>query len=292
MDYGTILYDIEGHIATITLNRPEKLNAWDGRTKFELIDAFDRADNDDNVRVVVVTGAGRGFCSGRELETDGATFNYAKDTEKNEDVDFNRINVRDGGGLVCLRMYEMKKPMICAINGPAVGIGATMTLPMDIRIASTTARFGFVFARRGIVNEACSNYFLPRIVGISRAVEWCCSGRIFPAEEALEAGLVRSIHEPEALMPAAYELARQFIDDVAPVSVALTRQGLWRGLSLHHPMQAHIYETKSVVLRGRSADAREGITAFLEKRKAQFKDKVSTDMPSHYPWWEDVPYKP
>jgi enoyl-CoA hydratase/carnithine racemase len=247
----------------------------------ELIDAFDRADADDEVRAVVLTGAGRGFCAGADLAGGGTTFAYRDGGVH-----------RDRGGLVSLRVFESLKPVIVAVNGPAVGVGVTMTLPADVRLASTAARFGFVFARRGIVAEAASSWFLPRLVGISRALEWAATGRVFDAREARDGGLVRSVHEPDDLLPAAYALAREIADNTAPVSVAVTRQMMWRMLGADHPMTAHEADSRAIQARGASADAREGVTAFLEKRPARFPDRVSADMPDSYPWWPDRPWTP
>jgi enoyl-CoA hydratase/carnithine racemase len=247
----------------------------------ELIDAFDRADADDEVRAVVLTGAGRGFCAGADLAGGGTTFAYRDGGVH-----------RDHGGLVSLRVFESLKPVIVAVNGPAVGVGVTMTLPADVRLASTAARFGFVFARRGIVAEAASSWFLPRLVGISRALEWAATGRVFDAREARDGGLVRSVHEPDDLLPAAYALAREIADNTAPVSVAVTRQMMWRMLGADHPMTAHEADSRAIQARGASADAREGVTAFLEKRPARFPDRVSADMPDSYPWWPDRPWTP
>ena len=239
MDYTQIVYDVADHIATITLNRPEQLNAFTGTMMNEMIDAFDRIDADDDVRAVIVTGAGRGFCAGADLSSGGETFSRG-----GSDVVADSA-CRDGGGLVSLRIFACKKPVIGAINGPAVGVGVTMTLPMDIRMASESARFGLVFARRGIVPEACSSYFLPRIVGISQAAEWCYTGRVFPAEEALDGGLVRSLHVPDELIPAARALAAEIADNASPVSVALTCQMLWRMLGADHPMEAHRVDSRA-----------------------------------------------
>jgi len=278
------MYEVADNVATFTLNRPDQLNAFTTTMMRELIDAFDRTDADDDVRAVVVTGSGRGFCAGADLSGGGETFN-AGDRQPTPD------QIRDGGGLLTLRIYESKKPVIAAINGPAVGVGVTMTLPMDIRLASESARIGFVFARRGIVPEAASSWFLPRVVGISRAMEWVATGRVFPASEALEAGLVRSLYPPEQLLPAAYELAREIADNASPVSVALSRQMLWRMLGADHPMEAHKIDSRAIYERGRSPDAREGVVSFLEKRPARFPGKVSTDLPSFFPWWEDRPFE-
>ncbi len=276
-----ITYDVADHVATITLSRPEKLNAFTATMARELLAAFDLIDDDDEVRAVVVTGAGRGFCAGADLSGGGETFDYGPGTA---DVH------RDGGGIVTLRIFECLKPVIAAINGPAVGVGVTMQLPMDIRLASTEARFGLVFARRGIVPEAASSWFLPRIVGISRALEWTMTGRVFDAAEALEGGLVRSVHEPDDLLPAAYALAAEIADNTAPVSIALTRQMLWRMAGADHPMEAHKVDSRGIASRGASADAVEGVMSFLEKRPASFPLRVSSDMPGFFPWWEERPF--
>jgi enoyl-CoA hydratase/carnithine racemase len=281
MDYEQIRYEVADRVLTVTLDRPDRLNAFTARMGDELIDAYSRADADDDVRVVVVTGAGRAFCAGADLGGGGATFAYQDGAEH-----------RDNGGRVSLRLFESTKPVIVAFNGPAVGVGVTMTLPADIRLASTDARFGFVFARRGVVTEAASSWFLPRVVGISRAMEWAATGRVFPATEALAAGLVRSVHAPEDLLPAAYELAAEIVDNTAPVSVALIRQMMWRMLGADHPMAAHQVDSRAMEARGLSEDVKEGIGAFLEKRQAQFPEKVSTGMPEFYPWWPDRPFTP
>ena len=281
MDYSTILYDLEDNVLLITLNRPEILNAFNRDMMAEMIDALNKADADDNVRAIIVTGAGRGFCAGADLSAGGNTFN----AEARDDRE-NGLH-RDGGGRVTLRIFECKKPIIAAINGAAVGIGATMTLPMDIRICSTKAKFGFVFARRGIVPEACSSYFLPRVVGISQALEWCYSGRVFPGGEALAGGLVRSIHEPDDLLAAAKAIAREIADNTSAVSVTLIRQMLWKMLGADHPMEAHKIDSRGIYFAGKAADAKEGVESFLEKRTAKFPLKVSEDMPEFYPWWDD-----
>jgi enoyl-CoA hydratase/carnithine racemase len=277
MDYSQILYSVDEHVATLTLNRPEKLNAFTVTMMREMIDAFGRVDADDDVRTVIVTGAGRGFCAGADLSGGGETFAHGGSDQTEERV------IRDGGGMVSLRIFECVKPVIAAINGPAVGVGVTMTLPMDIRLASTSAKIGFVFARRGIVPEACSSWFLPRIVGISQALQWCYSGRVFTAEEALAGGLVRSIHEPDDLLPAARAIAAEIADNTSPVSVALTRKMMWSMLTADHPMQAHRVDSRAINERGRSADAREGVESFLEKRPAKFADKVSEGLPDVFP---------
>jgi enoyl-CoA hydratase/carnithine racemase len=281
-EYTQILYDVADGIATVTLNRPEQLNAFTGTMMRELIDAVDRVDADDDVRVLVVTGAGRGFCAGADLSGGGETFSRG-----GSDVQTDVGVPRDGGGLVTLRLFDCTKPVIGAVNGPAVGVGVTMTLPMDVRLASTAARFGFVFARRGIVPEACSSWFLPRLVGISQAAEWCYTGRVFGADEALAGGLVRSLHDPDDLLPAAHGIAREIADHTAPVSVALTRRMLWRMLGADHPMEAHRVDSRGILARGASADAREGVTSFLEKRPASFPDRVSEGLPDVFPDWVD-----
>lgn len=291
--------DLHQHVLTITLNRPDKLNAFDRAMMQGLIDAFDRADADDEVRAVIVTGAGRAFCAGADLSQAGKTFDYAARADRPEvqkalsgsDVDLSNDAVRDGGGRVTLRIFECLKPVIAAVNGPAVGIGATMLLPMDIRIASESARFGFVFTRRGITPEACSSWFLPRVVGISRALEWTFSGRVFDAAEARAGGLVSQVLPPGELLPAAHALAQEIALNAAPVSVALTRQMMWRMQGAEHPMDAHRVDSRAIFSRGASADAREGVTAFLEKRPAQFPNQVSGDMPGWFPWWEEKDYR-
>ena len=285
MDSQEIVYEVRDRVATVTLHRPDKLNAFTRRMRDELIDAFGRADADDGVRAVVVTGAGRAFCAGADLSGGGATFDYARRDGAGQD------DHRDGGGRVSLAIFALKKPVIAAINGAAVGVGATMTLPMDIRIASSAAKFGFVFARRGIVPEACSSWFLPKVVGISRAAEWVYTGRVFGADEALAGGLVSRVVAPEELMPAAQALAREIADNTSAVAVALARQMLWRMAGADHPMEAHKVDSRGILAMGASPDVKEGIAAFLEKRPPDFRMKPSSDMPSFYPWWEDRPYK-
>jgi len=281
---GDISYAVDGPVATITLDRPDRLNAFTGRMMREMISAFDEIDADDRVRAVVVTGAGRGFCAGADLGAGGATFDADAQSGGGAPPEMEQ---RDAGGLVTLRIFQSEKPVIAAINGPAVGIGVTMTLPMDIRLASTQSKFGFVFARRGIVPEAASSWFLPRLVGISQAAEWCYTGRVFGAEEALAGGLVRSLHEPDQLLPAAHELAAEIAENTSAVSVAMTRAMLWRMLGESHPMAAHEVDSPAIAYLGKSADAREGVTSFLEKRAPAFTDTVSGDMPPFYPWWEE-----
>lgn len=277
MDYEQITYEVADKVLIITLNRPERLNGFTVQMMEELLDAFDRADADDDVRVVIMTGAGRAFCAGADLERRARTFDYGGPE---------RVH-RDGGGRVTLRIFESPKPFIAAINGPAAGVGITMTLPMDVRLASTEARMGFVFSRRGIVLEAASSWFLPRVVGISRALEWAATGRVFPATEALEAGLVRDLHPPDALLPAAHALAREIADNTSAVSVGLNRQLLWRMLDAEHPMEAHRLESRALQFLGRTADAKEGVESFLEKRPPLFPGRISRDMPGWYPWWAE-----
>lgn len=282
-DYSELLYEIDGPVLTITLNRPDKLNAFTFTMMRELIDAFDRADADDDVRAVIVTGAGRGFCAGADLAAGDSTFDYRDTSGKEAKLQ----DARDGGGLVALRIFRSNKPVIAAVNGPAVGVGVTMTLPMDVRLASEDARFGFVFARRGLVPEAASSWFLPRVVGISRAMEWVMTGRVFPASEALEGRLVRSVLPADELLPAARALALEVAENTAPVSVAVSRHMLWRMLGADDPMEAHKLDSRIIWERGRTDDAREGVMSFLEKRRAQFPMKVTADMPSFFPWWEE-----
>lgn len=283
MDYRTIRYEVAERILTITLHRPERLNAFNGDMLQELLNALDRADADDNVRAIIVTGAGRGFCAGADLAAGGDTFNAGagKDGKGRKP----RIN-RDGGGLLTLRIFDLNKPIIAAINGPAVGVGITMTLAMDVRLAASSAKMGFVFARRGIAPEACSSWFLPRIVGIAKALEWVYSGRVFGADEALREGLVSALHEPDALLPAAQKLAREIADNCAPLSISMSRHMLWRMLGADHPMEAHKIDSRAVQALGRTADAREGVESFLEKRSPQFSNSPAEDMPEFFPWWQ------
>ncbi|AEG50984.1 Enoyl-CoA hydratase/isomerase [Sphingobium chlorophenolicum L-1] len=294
MSYETIDYAVADRIATLTLNRPDRLNAYTRKMMEEMIDAFDRIDADDDVRAVVVTGAGRAFCAGADLEGGTSTFDLAKaeDSPVRADgsLDYSKQSARDSGGLLTLRIHRCLKPVIAAINGPAVGIGATMTLPMDIRLASENARIGFVFARRGIVPEGASSFFLPRLVGMAQALEWCFSGRVFSAAEAKEGGLVKTVLPADELLPAAYALAREIAENTSPVSVALIRQMMWRGAGMTDPMQAHRIDSRGILSRGRSRDVAEGVTAFLEKRPPDFPDRVSADMPDYFPWWEEPDY--
>ena len=281
--YETLLYEIEHRVLTITLNRPDRLNAFTPTMGAEIIDALDHADADDGVRAIIFTGAGRAYCAGADLSGGGETFDYTGDGEA---PDSDRVQ-RDGGGLVSLRIYDCLKPTIAAINGPAVGVGITSTLPMDIRIASDNARFGFVFARRGIVPEACSSWFLPRVVGISRATEWCYTGEVFDAAEALDGRLVRSVVPADELMPTARALAEKIADNTSAVSVSLTRHMMWRLLGADHPMEAHKLDSRGVQYMGTTADSREGVESFLEKREPNYQLSPSTDMPDWFPWWVD-----
>ena len=283
----TLRYGVEGGIATITLQRPDKMNAFNLRMRDELLAVFDETDADDAVRVAVVTGAGKAFCAGADLSGGGKTFDHAARNDPAREADRVGEVYRDGGGMVALRIYKSLKPVIAAVNGAAVGIGVTMQLPMDIRMASTDARFGFVFARRGITPEAASSWFLPRLVGMQAALEWCFTGRVFSASEALERGLVRSLHSPADLLPAAYALAREIADNTAPVSVALARQMLWHMAGAARPMDAHRIDSRAIQSRGQSADVREGIASFFDKRAPVYPDKVSTDMPAFFPWWDE-----
>jgi enoyl-CoA hydratase/carnithine racemase len=280
MDFTEIRYELADHVLTITLNRPDRLNAFTPTMARELIEALDRADADDDVRAIVVTGAGRGFCAGADLGGGGGTFD-SRDRQDGDAVP------RDGGGQVTLRIFDCLKPVIAAINGPAVGVGITMTLPMDVRIAAEGAKLGFVFSRRGIVPEACSSWFLPRVVGISQAMEWVATGRVFSAEEGLAGGLVRSVHPADDVVPVARALAAEIADNTAPVSVALARRMMWTMLGASHPMEAHRADSRAMFARGQSADAREGVTAFLEKRPAEFPDRVSDGLPELFPGREE-----
>jgi enoyl-CoA hydratase/carnithine racemase len=298
MSFQTIILDVTGHIATITLNRPDKLNAYTVLMQQELVEAFDQIDANDTIRAVIVTGAGRVFCAGFELAKGSEAFDpRTMDTDKRGAEsrfgtdglpNYGSVSNRDIGGLLTLRIFRCVKPVIAAVNGAAVGIGATLQLPMDFRLASETARFSFMFTRRGVVPEAASSWFLPRIVSPSKALEWCFTGRLFDAKEALAGGLVRSIHAADDLLKAANELAREIADNAAPVSVALTRQMIWRGLGQTHPMQAHRVESRLLVDRGMSNDTREGVASFLEKRAPIYPDRVSQNMPRSFPWWTDT----
>jgi enoyl-CoA hydratase/carnithine racemase len=285
--FTEIRYEVDGAIATLTLDRPERLNAFTITMQREMNAAFDLADADDDVRAVIVTGEGRGFCAGADLSMGGESF----DAESTGAKATRHAYPRDVGGLLALRIFESTKPVIAAINGPAVGIGITMTLPMDLRLASEDAKIGFVFAGRGIVPEAASSWFLPRIVGIDQALEWSMTARVFSADEALRGGLVRSVHPPDQLLPAARVLAEEIAANAAPVSVALTRQMMWRMLGADHPIEAHKVDSRGVYSTGRSSDAFEGVSAFLEKRPPAWGMKPSSDMPEWYPWWSERTYE-
>jgi len=284
MNFEQILYEKDGPILTITLNRPDKLNAFTGQMMKEIIEAMDAADADDEVRAIIFTGAGRGFCAGADLSA-------GKDTFNNDAPGKQSGLQRDGGGLLTLRLFESKKPLISACNGPAVGVGATMQCAMDIRLASEKARYGFVFSRRAIVPEACSSWFLPRIVGIQTALEWTFSGRVFEASEALDRGFVRSVHAEDELLPAAKALAMEFSEMTSAVSVTLIRHMLWKMLGADHPMEAHKIDSRGVYHRGRSADAFEGVESFLQKRAPSFPGKVSKDLPEFFPWWDEPTFE-
>jgi enoyl-CoA hydratase/carnithine racemase len=287
--FETLGWDLSGPVLTLTLHRPERMNAMTRAMRRELCQALDLADAQDAVRAIVITGAGRAFCAGFDLSEGAQAFDpaaAARDAESGDEPG------RDGGGVLALRLFASTKPLIAAVNGAAVGIGASMLLPMDIRIASRDARFGFVFARRGIVPDACASWFLPRVAGISKALEWSMGGHVFDAEEARAGGLVSELCEPGELLARAQSLAAEIATHAAPVSVALTRQLMWRMLGAPHPMEAHRLESAALRSRGASADAAEGVASFREKRPARFPDAVSTDMPAPYPWWTELPFAP
>lgn len=306
-DFETIRYDVSDQIATITLNRPDRLNAFTQLMAAEIVAALDLVDGDDDVRALIITGEGKSFCAGADLSAGTATFDYdaagdsspgsaASDANDPIAAFYGGIDdmrgdhpdaIRDTGGIVVLRMYRCTKPIIAAIRGDAVGIGVTMCLPADIRLASRTARFGFVFNARGLVPEATSSWFLPRIVGISTALEWCYSAKLISADEALAGGLVRSLHAPHELVADARKLAQRFISGSAPVSAALTRQMMWRGMGATHPMEAHLVDSRAVAAQGRGSDVVEGITSFLEKRPPVWTQSVPADLPDWYPWWDE-----
>ena len=289
MSYSQIKLDVVGGVATITLHRPEKMNAFTRVMMDEIIQAIDTTDADDSVRAVIVTGHGdRAFCAGADLtpEDGGHVF-----SDPNPVDDLSDERVRDGGGRLTLRLFDSKKPLIGACNGVAVGVGATMQLPFDVRLASDNARFGFVFARRGITPEAASSWFLPRLVGMQTALEWCMTGRIFDAAEAHERGLVRSVHPQGELVDAAHGIAREIAENTSAVSVAMTRAMLWRLGAAGHPMDAHKIDSRAIYRLSRSEDAKEGIASFLEKRAPAYPDTVSEDMPDFYPWWEQPAYR-
>jgi enoyl-CoA hydratase/carnithine racemase len=297
--YKEIITEISDNILTITLNRPDKLNAFTGTMMSEMIDAFQKANKNDEVRCIIVTGAGRAFCAGADLSAGASTFDATQRADRPErnagtpdspDFNWSDERVRDGGGRLTLEIFECLKPVIAAVNGPAVGIGVTMQLAMDIRLASEQARFGFVFSRRGIVPEAASSWFLPRIVGIAQALAWTFSGKVFDAREALAGRLVSEVVPAEQLIPRARAIAREIAESTAPVSVALIRQMMWRGLGMDHPMEAHKVDSRGIYSRGASADVKEGVVSFLEKRPAKFPQVVSRDMPPYFPWWQPRKY--
>jgi enoyl-CoA hydratase/carnithine racemase len=293
MEFECILYEVKDKVLTITLNRPDRLNAYTGQMQSNLIEAFDKAGKDDDIRAIIVTGAGRGFCAGADLGAGGNTFNREVRNNKGETegIKDDPEWMRDGGGRTTLAIFDCPKPIIAAFNGPAVGVGVTMTLPMDIRIASEEAKFGFVFARRGLVPEAASSWFLPRVVGINKALEWTLSGRVFSPEEAKEGGLIRSIHPADKLLEEANKIAQEIVENTSAVSVAMTRQMLWKLLGADHPMEAHKVDSRAIYELGQGGDAKEGVESFLEKRPPEFPSKVSEDMPEFYPWWEERKFK-
>jgi len=283
MKYQQIDFNVKDHIMTVTLNRPDKLNAFtDAVMAPELLDVFDRADEDDDIRVLIITGAGRGFCSGHDMD-DG--FDYNEQTDDSIDTH------RDPGGVIALRLFEMKKPTIAAINGAAIGVGVTMTLPMDIRLASEKAKFGFVFSKVGITLEACSSWFLPRMVGPGKALEWAITGRIFDAKEALNAGLVNDVIAHDQLLEKAKKIADEIVHSTSAISVSLNRQLIWRMLGADHPMDAHKLESKCIYWLGMKEDAKEAVSAFHAKRSPKFTMKPSSDMPNFYPWWKEKTFQ-
>ncbi len=289
-DFTQIKLDIADNIATLTLHRPEKMNAFTDTMMQEMIDAIDITDADDSVRAVIVTGDGdRAFCAGADLTPEGSSGNVFARQDPVDDLSDSRV--RDGGGRLVLRLFNSQKPLIGACNGVAVGVGATMQLPFDMRLCSDNARFGFVFARRGITPEACSSWFLPRLVGMQTALEWCMTGRIFDAGEAKANGLVRSVHPQGELMDAAIGLAREIADNTSAVSVAMTRAMLWRLSATDHPMMAHRIDSRSIYRLGKSEDSKEGVRSFLEKRPPAYPDTVSANMPDFYPWWDEPGYE-
>jgi enoyl-CoA hydratase/carnithine racemase len=285
-ELSTLSCTLEEGIATLYLDRPDSLNAIDPLMEREFLLAFDALDADDAVRVVVVTGRGRAFCAGADLTPGGAGFDVARRARERGTEEVGDVP-RDGGGLMALRIYDSLKPVIGAINGAAVGAGATIPLAMDFRLGSQRAKFAMVFARRGMSPDAAASWFLPRLVGISQALEWMISGRFFAAEEALQGGYLRSVHAPDDLLPAAYALAHSLISESAPVSVALTRQLLWRMLGAEHPMEAHRAESRAILARAGTPDSDEGVAAFLEKRVARFPLSVTGDMPAGFPWMSE-----
>ena len=283
MDFKNIILELRDNIAILFLNRPNKLNAFTIPMMEDIISALDKIESEDEIKAVVLSGKGRAFCAGADLSSGENTFNPSFDDFAVKEGDFRK----DSGGILTLRMYKFLKPIVVAFNGPAVGVGASMQLPGDIRIASRDSKFGFVFNNRGIVPDACSSWFLPRIVGISKALDLTYSGRIIDAQEALDCSLISSIHESINLIDDAIGIAHELVSKSAPVSIALTRQMLWRSLGKSEPYEAHVIESKAIDSRGASEDAKEGVNSFLEKRPAEFKNRVSSDMPKFFPWWEE-----
>ncbi len=286
MEFETLRYRVDDGILTLSLNRPDRLNAFTDTMARELVEAMDHAEQDDSIRVILLTGEGRAFCAGADLEKGADTFNQP---DGGQEPDWNAL--RDTGGKVTLRFYNSRKPLIGVINGPAVGVGATMMLPMDIRIAAEDAKIGFVFCRRGIVTDGAASWLLPKVVGLPQSLEWVLSGRVFPAREGLEAGLIRSLHPAGELMDEARKLAREIADNTSAVSVAICRQMLWHMSGETHPMAAHEAETRALYWTGRSEDAKEGVMSFVEKRPARFTLSPATDLPPGYPWWEEPEFR-
>jgi enoyl-CoA hydratase/carnithine racemase len=283
MDFSEIRYDVENGIATVTLNRPEKLNAMTATMRKALIEIFGEADGDDDVRVVVVTGAGKAFCAGADLSAGGSRFDYSREEGKEAPLSEHR----DGGGQIALAIFRCRKPVIAAINGHAVGVGITMTLPMDVRIVAEEAKIGFVFTRRGVVPEACSSWFLPRIVGISKAAEFIYTGRVFRAAEEANSGLFNGVVAQDQVMTKAMNMAKEIAENTAPVSVALAKALLWHGLGERDPQSVHLIDSRCFYWAGRQKDAYEGVESFLEKRPPKFTMRVSSHMPDFYPWWKE-----
>jgi len=286
MSYATLKTTLDNGVLTVTLNRPDRMNAFNGQMFTDMLAVCDEIDSRDDVRVAIFTGEGKAFCAGADLEKAGDTFNYGAESGE---IDWTQK--RDVGGILNLRLFHCRKPLIAAINGAAVGVGATMTLPMDIRLAADSAKIGFVFVRRGIVPDGAASWFLPRVVGLGKALEWTLTGRVFPAQEALQGGLVRSVHAPADLLAAAMSIAREIADNTSAVSVAVTRQLLWNMAGMAHPMHANIHESRGIYYAGRSADAIEGVTSFLQKRQPSYPGKVSTDLPPGFPWWDEPEYR-
>ncbi len=284
-NYETLDATRDKKVLTIQFTRPEKMNTFSGQMLKDILEVLDDAEKDDEVRAVIFTGSGKAFCAGADLSSGEDTFNMSDRQKKDQNVQ------RDTGGVLTLRLFDFKKPLIAAINGAAVGVGVTMTLPMDIRICSDRAKFGFVFAKRGIVPEACSSWFLPKIVGISNALQWCLSGKIFQPTEALEKGLITEITSEEDLLKRAKEIASDFVDSTSSLSVTLIRQMLWKMLGADHPMEAHKVDSRGVYFLGKTGEASEGVLSFLEKRDPNFPGKVSKDLPEFYPWWTEKDFE-